>query len=217
MVSLANLVEVMKNDTTTSPLSPWDRLFPETSRRTVLRDMDLYSPGDSSDSVFLVEKGGIVEIRADGLGITHAVGLSGPGSLLGARLTTTAAVHAVRATALLDSVVRVMDRAGFLQSTLSEPELAAAYMHQLASRLETARHLSETCAAPTTGDHILGVLETVAATFGVSDDGSASIPIQETLLERMTGTPHRLLMAAVHELRLHGLVRIEKDAVRWVL
>lgn len=207
----------MKNVASTSPLAPWDNLFPETSRRIIPGDMDLYSPGDSSDSVFLVEKGGIVEIRADGMGITHAVGLSGPGALLGARLTTTAAVHAVRATAIVDSIVRVMDRAGFLQSTLSDPELAAAYMHQLAHRLETARHLSETCAAPTTGDHILGVLETIASTFGVSGDGATSIPVQETLLERMTGTPHRLLRAAVHELRSHGLVRIEKDAVRWVL
>lgn len=207
----------MRNDKATSPLSPWDTIFPETSRRNVPRELDLYTPGDSSDSVFLVERGGIVEIRADGLGITHAVGLSGPGTLLGARLTTTATVHAVRATAIVDSIVRVMERAQFLQSTLSNPELAAAYMHQLAHRLETARHLSETCAAPTTGDHILGVLETVAATFGVRDDGSATVPVQETLLERMTGTPHRLLIAAVHELRSHGLVRIEKDAVRWVL
>ncbi len=207
----------MKHDTTTLPIAPWDTIFPETSRRNVPCELDLYTPGESSDSVFLVEKGGIVEIRADGLGITHAVGLSGPGALLGARLTTTAAVHAVRATAIVDSIVRVMERAKFLQSTLSNPELAAAYMHQLANRLETARHLSETCAAPTTGDHILGVLETVAATFGVRDDGSATVPVQETLLERMTGTPHRLLIAAVHELRSHGLVRIEKDAVRWVL
>ncbi len=202
----------------TSPLHPWSKIFTEESRRTIPADVDLYSPGETTDEVFLVESGAIVEIRADGYGVTHAVGLSGEGSLLGARLTASnASTHPVRATALVDSVVRCMDRGEFLHATLRDPDLASAYMIQIAHRLEIARVLSETCSARSASDHILGVLRAIASTFGVTHDGQSSIPVRAAILERMTGTPHRILEASMRELSAHGLVNIEKDTVRWVM
>jgi CRP-like cAMP-binding protein len=208
----------MKPDATISPLHPWASIFPESTRRSIPADVDLYAPGDTTDEVFLVETGAIVEIRADGYGVTHAVGLSGVGSLLGARLTATnASTHPVRATALIDSVVRAMERGDFLHSTLRDPDLASAYMIQIAHRLEVARVLSETCSARSASDHILGVLRAIASTFGVTTDGRSMVAVRADLLERMTGTPHRILEASMRELSAHGLVNIEKDAVRWVM
>jgi hypothetical protein len=43
------------------------------------------------------------------------------------------------------------------------------------------------------------------------------VAVRADLLERMTGTPHRILEASMRELSAHGLVNIEKDAVRWVM
>ncbi|MCX6139274.1 MAG: Crp/Fnr family transcriptional regulator [Candidatus Kapabacteria bacterium] len=207
----------MNSSKPSSPLAPWDSAFAERSRLHVARNVDLYAPGDTSDSVYLVESGAIVEIRTDATGVSHAVGLSGPGSLLGARLTTGHQLtHSVRATALIDSVVREMKRDDFLHATLLNPDLSTAYMREMSKRLEAARILTDTCSASTTGDHILGVLHAIATSFGVGRNGSSSVSVRNDLLEQMTGTPHRLFEATIHELGSHGLVQLEKDGVRWV-
>lgn len=207
----------MKFLTPQSPLAPWDVAFTEQSRRYVGRNEDLYAPGDASDSVYLVERGAIVEIRADASGVSHAVGLSGLGSLLGARLTIgNTSRHSVRATALVDSVVREMTRSDFLHATLLNSDLSSAYMREMSHRLEATRMLTDTCSAITTGDHILGVLHAVALSFGLDESGSSVVSVKEDLLERMTGTPHRIFVATIHELQSHGLVHLEKEYVRWV-
>jgi CRP-like cAMP-binding protein len=144
--------------------------------------------------------------------------LSGRGSLLGSRL---AATHirstSVRAITIIDSTLRAMQRTDFLRATLGDPDLARAYMRQLARRLEVARHLSEVCSSPSAGSHILGVLHTVADVFGVESNGTSSVPIPSTLLERMTGTPNRIIEVTLRELRSHGIVELERDTIRWVM
>jgi len=198
--------------------NPWLSIFAEASRFELPRESDLYAPDEPSDRIFVIERGAVVEIRTDHVGTSHAVGLSGRGSLLGSRL---AATHirspSVRAITLIDSTLREMQRTDFLRATLGDPDLARAYMRQLARRLEVARHLSEVCSAPSAGGHILGVLHTVADVFGIESDGSSSIPIPSTLLEHMTGTPHRIIEVTLRELRSHGIVELERDAIRWVM
>jgi CRP-like cAMP-binding protein len=110
-----------------------------------------------------------------------------------------------------------MQRTDFLRATLGDPDLARAYMRQLARRLEVARHLSEVCSSPSAGSHILGVLHTVADVFGVESNGTSSVPIPSTLLERMTGTPNRIIEVTLRELRSHGIVELERDTIRWVM
>lgn len=198
--------------------NPWLSVFPEASRFVLPRECDLYAPGEASDVVYYNERGAVVEIRTDHAGTSHAVGLSGPGSLLGARLAATNSPNtSVRATTLTDTMVRVMQRSSFLHATLRDPELARAYMTQLARRLEVARHLSEVCSSPSAGDHILGVLHTIADVFGVDTNGASRIPVPSSLLERMTGTPQRIIDATLRELRTHGIVELERDAIRWVM
>lgn len=208
----------MAHSTSSSLLSPWDSLFSESTTRRIPRDIDLYAMGERSEDVILVESGAIVEIREDGSGVTHAVGLSGPGSLLGARVTANnVATSSMRAIALADCVVRTMKRGDFVHATLCSPDLSISYLEFLARRLETTRKLTESCYAPSISDHVLHVLQTIATTFGVDQNGASSIAVRHTILERMTGTPHRVLVAVVHELGSHGMVQIERDAVRWIL
>jgi CRP-like cAMP-binding protein len=114
-------------------------------------------------------------------------------------------------------MVRVMPRSVFLHATLRDPELARAYMTQLARRLDVARHLSDLCSRPRADDHILGVLHTIADVFGVDTVDGSSIPVPSSLLERMTGTPRRIIDATLRELRSHGVVELERDAIRWVM
>lgn len=198
--------------------NPWLSIFAEASRFELPRESDLYAPGEPSDRIFVIEHGAVVEIRTDHVGTSHAVGLSGRGSLLGSRL---AATHirspSVRAITLIDSTLREMQRTDFLRATLGDPDLARAYMRQLARRLEVARHLSEVCSSPSAGGHIVGLLHTVADVFGAEPNGSSSISIPSTLLERMTGTPQRIIEVALRELRSHGIVELERDAIRWVM
>lgn len=198
--------------------SLWLSVFPQDSRFAFPREYDLYAPGEASDVVFFIERGAVVEIRADQIGTSHAVGLSGPGALLGARLAATNTGNmSVRATTLTDTHVLSLDRAQFLHATLRNPDLARAYMTQLARRLEVARHLSEVCSSPRAGDHILGVLHTVADVCGVDTNGRATIPVPSSLLERMTGTPRRIVDATLHELQTRGIVELERDAIRWIM
>lgn len=206
-------------NTLLSPLdNPWLSIFAEATRFELPRESDLYAPGEPSDRIFVVERGAVVEIRTDHVGTSHAVGLSGRGSLLGSRL---AATHirstSVRAITIIDSTLRAMQRTDFLRATLGDPDLARAYMRQLARRLEVARHLSEVCSSPSAGSHILGVLHTVADVFGVESNGTSSVPIPSTLLERMTGTPNRIIEVTLRELRSHGIVELERDTIRWVM
>jgi CRP-like cAMP-binding protein len=206
------------NTTTSSLDNPWLSIFAEASRFELPRESDLYAPDEPSDRIFVIEHGAVVEIRTDHVGTSHVVGLSGRGSLLGSRL---AATHirspSVRAITLIDSTLREMQRTDFLRATLGDPDLARAYMRQLARRLEVARHLSEVCSSPSAGGHIVGLLHTVADVFGAESNGSSSISIPSTLLERMTGTPQRIIEVTLKELRSHGIVELERDAIRWVM
>lgn len=194
-------------------IAPWERIFPEASCRLIPKDVDVFGLGDSSDYVYLVERGAIVEIRSHDPYTTHAVGLYGPGTLLGGRLTSTPVVHTTRATALVNSAVRSLERGEFLHALLRDHELADAFMKELTRRLETAQKLSETCQAATSGEHILGVLHTLATTFGTNALGHSTIALDESILERMTGMPHHLLVATVEELRSHNLVLLENVGI----
>ncbi len=197
---------------------PWLSVFPEDSRSALPRECDVFTPGDAYDDVvYCVEHGAVVEIRTDHVGTSHAVGLSGPGALFGSRLGATLTSNAsVRATTLVDTVVRSMNRNVFLHTTLADPELVRAYMTQLARRLELVRQLSALCSTRSSGEHILGVLRTVANVFGVDAAGSSMISVPSLLLERMTGTPHRIVDAALRELRSNGLVELDRDTIRWI-
>ncbi len=198
--------------------SPWLSVFPETSQITLPREYDLYVPGEASDEVFLIVSGAVVEIRTDHLGTSHAVGLSGIGALLGARLSVANSIDvSVRATTLTETKVRVTQRSAFLHSTLRDPDLARAFMKQLARRLEIARQLSEVCSSPSACEHILGLLHTVANVCGADPKGTSNVAIPSGLLERMTGTPKRIVEASLSELRSHGIVELERDAIRWVM
>lgn len=229
-ILLTNLTKVIVNAATslhvvgvsnlppTSTENLWLSVFPAASRFVLPRECDVYAPGDASDVVHYIERGAVVEIRTDHVGTSHAVGLSGRGSLVGARLAASNNYNtSVRATTITDTMVRVMQRSAFLHATLRDPELARAYMTQLARRLEVARHLSDVCSNPNAGEHILGVLHTIADVFGVDTDDGSSIPVPSSLLERMTGTPQRIVDATLRELRSHGIVELERDAIRWVM
>jgi len=196
--------------------SSWERIFPEKSRRVIPKEADVFSAGDILETVFLVERGAVVEIRTDEFGASHAVGLSGPGTLLGGRLTSSSfARHTTRATALVESTLREISRSDFLHALIQDPELSDAFMKQLSQRLETAQALSATCESATSCEHVLGVLHEVATIFDTNNDGKSTIGIDEALLERMTGMPHGLLVATVEELRSKDLVFLEKDTIRW--
>lgn len=197
----------------------WLSVFPEESRSAFPGECDVFTPGDAYDDVvYFVEHGAVVEIRTDHIGSSHAVGLSGPGALFGPRLgATLSSSTSVRATTLIETVVRSMNRSVFLHTTLGDPELARAYMVQLARRLELVRHLSALCSTRDSGEHILGVLHTVANVFGVDAAGTSTIPVPSTLLERMTGTPHRIIDATLSELRSNGLVELDRDRIRWIM
>lgn len=198
--------------------SPWLSVFPEASQIALPCEYDLFVPGEASDKVFFIVSGAVVETRTDHLGTSHAVGLSGIGALLGAHLSIASIRDkAVRATTLTEASVRVVPRSAFLHSTLHDPDLARAFMTQLARRLEIARQLSEVCSSPSACDHILGLLHTVANVCGADPKGTSNVAIPSGLLERMTGTPKRIVEASLRELRLHGIVELERDAIRWVM
>lgn len=201
-----------------SPATPWLSIFPESSRFELSREHDLYTPGNDSDLVFVVEHGAIVEIRTNRAGTSHAVGLSGREALLGSRLSvTTAEPSNVRAIALTDTVLRAMKRTAFLHTTLRDPDLVGAFMTQLARRLEVARLLSEVSSSASVGDHIRGIFSTTSKILGTATSGASSIAIPSALLERMTGTPHRIVDTALHELQSHGFIELERDAIRWLM
>lgn len=198
--------------------SPWLSVFPEASQIALGCEHELYAPGEASDVVFFIVSGAAVEIRTDHLGTSHAVGLSGIGALLGAHLSVDGSIEkAVRAITLTETTVRITKRSAFLDSTLRNPDLARAFMTQLARRLEIARQLSEVCSSPSASNHILGLLHTVANVCGADPKGTSNVAIPSGLLERMTGTPKRILEASLSELRSHGIVELERDAIRWIM
>ena len=209
----------MQNSNRYSSNPIWLSVFPEESRSALPRECEIFTLGESTDDVvYFVEHGAVVEIRTDHVGTSHAVGLSGPGTLFGSRLGATLISRtSVRATTLIETVVRSMNRSVFLHTTLGDPELARAYMIQLARRLELVRQLSAVCSTGDSGQHILGVLHTVANVFGVDDAGTSMIPLPSSLLERMTGTPHRIIDLTLSELRSNGLVELDRDTIRWIV
>lgn len=197
---------------TIGPLHPWDEIFSEDSRREVQTGEDLFSPGEIADRVFLVEEGALVETRADKEGASHAVGLLGPGSIIGIRMTSAGgALHEVRATALAPSIVRSIERDVFLHEALKHPELSSALLRDFAHRTEITRRLTDACHQSTTGKHVLDLLAAVESTFGRDHDETIGVP--PALLERMSGCPWVMVRRALGELRDQGLVIVDASGV----
>ncbi len=174
---------------------------------------DLFAPGSVADRVYLVEEGALVETRSDKEGASHAVGLLGPGSIVGARMTSAGGgLHEVRATALTPSVVRSLDRESFLHEALKHPDLASALLRDLAHRTEIARRLTDSCHQTSTGKHVLDLLEVVETTFDGTHSQEFGVPM--ALLERMSGCPWVMVRRALGELREQGLVEVNASSVR---
>jgi len=196
-------------------LAPWDTIFPEATRVTYRSGEDIVSAGHEVDRIFWVEKGAVVETRTDNAGTSHAVNLSGPGSLIGMRLTSTGSgIHEVRATALSETVLRSMPRDEFLGMAMRRGELASAVMHDLARRTEIARRLSDSCNCTSTSRHVLDVLEVVSLTFGQDAAGTSTVAVPAALLERMTGCPWLLIRSSLTDLQVNGQVELGADGVR---
>ncbi len=198
---------------TIEPLGPWTAIFAEETRQRVAMGEDLFAPGSVANRVYLVEEGAIVETRSDKEGASHAVGLLGPGSIVGARMTSAGGgLHEVRATALTPSVVRSLDRESFLHEALKHPELSSALLRDLAHRTEIARRLTDSCHQTSTGKHVLDLLEVVETTFDGTRDQQFGVPM--ALLERMSGCPWVMVRRALGELREQGLVEVNASSVR---
>ena len=196
-------------------IAPWDEVFPASSRQSYRAGQDIVSAGQEVDRIFVVESGAVVETRSDQGAASHAVNLSGPGSLIGLRMTSTGAgIHEVRATALTDTTLRSLSREDFLGQAMRRGELASAVMHDLARRTEIARRLSDSCHSTSTAKHVLDVLEVVSSTFGQAPDGRSSIAVPPALLERMTGCPWLLIRKSLADMQSTGKVILENDGVR---
>lgn len=203
----------MTAQTTIEPLEPWITLFAEDSRQSLAMGEDLFAPGSVADRVYLVEEGALVETRSDKEGASHAVGLLGPGSIVGARMTSAGGgLHEVRATALSPSVVRSLNRETFLHEALKHPELSSALLRDLAHRTEIARRLTDSCHQTSTGKHVLDLLEVVETTLDGTRDQQFGVPM--ALLERMSGCPWVMVRRALGELREQGLVEVNASSVR---
>lgn len=195
------------------PLGPWADIFTEGSRQTLAIGEDLFVPGSVADRVYLLEEGAIVETRSEKEGASHAVGLLGPGSIIGARMTSAGGgLHEVRATALVPSTVRSIERDSFLHEALKHPELSSALLRDLAHRTEIARRLTDSCHQTSTGRHVLDLLQVVETTFDGVPGHEVSVPM--ALLERMSGCPWVMVRRALGELREQGLVEVNASSVR---
>lgn len=196
-------------------IAPWDEIFPISSRQPYASGGDIVSAGAEVDRIYVIEKGAVVETRTDRGTTSHAVNLSGPGSLIGLRMTSTGGgIHEVRATALTDTILRSLPREEFLGIAMRRGDLASAVMHDLARRTEIARRLSDSCQSPSTSKHVLDILEIVSSTFGQEADGLSSIAVPPALLERMTGCPWLLIRQSLSDMQTAGKVVLGNDGVR---
>lgn len=198
------------------PDSPalWEPIFPTESRALYQTGDDVVTAGDEVNNIFWVEQGALVETRIDHGVASHAVNLSGPGSIVGLRMTSTGGgIHEVRITALTTTILRHLPREDFLNVILSRPDLASAVMHNLAHRTELARRLADSAHATSTRQHLLDVLELAHQTFGYAGDGRSNVSIPPALLERMIGTPWLLIRNALAEMQRQGHIELSNNGV----
>ena len=202
----------LSNDTA---ITPWDEIFPSSSRESFVAGQDIVTAGDRVDKIYLIEYGAVVETRADQGETSHAVNLSGPGSLVGLRITSSGGgIHEIRATALAETTLRSLPRDEFLSLAMRRGDLSSAVMHDLARRTEIARRLSDSCHSPNTSRHLLDVLEIVSSTFGQEPDGLSAIAVPPALLERMTGCPWLLIRQSLSDMQTSGKVVLGNEGVR---
>lgn len=193
----------------------WEAIFPVQSRRHYQPGDDIVAAGDEVRLIYWVEQGALVETRNDHGLASHAVNLSGPGSLVGLRMTSTGGgIHEVRITALASTVLRCLPREDLLHSILQRTELASAVMQCLAHRTELARRLADSANAHSTAEHLFDVLDLAHQTFGYHVDGRSAVTIPPALLERMTGTPWLLIREALTEMRRRGRIELCQAGVR---
>lgn len=193
----------------------WEAMFPHESRAVYQTGHDVVAAGDEVNAIFWVEQGALVETRIDQGFASHAVNLSGPGSIVGLRMTSTGSgIHEVRITALTTTILRCLPREDFLHIILRRTDLASAVMHDLAHRTELARRLADSAHADSTAQHLLDVLELAHQTFGYSRDGRSKVSIPPALLERMIGIPWLLIRKALAEMQQQGRIELNGNGIR---
>jgi len=199
----------------TRPLAPWDTLFSPESRITLPRSVDVVSADAIIKGVYLVEAGAVVEIKSDANNASHAVSFCGMSTVIGIPHSADAhATYGIRATTLMQTVLRVVTREEFVYATHHDALLTQAVLHEIARRTQEAGRLTDSCQHDTTAKHVLSILESVASMFGSDAQGRSNAIIPPALLERMCGCPWVMVRGALSELTRRGLVAVDPEGVR---
>ncbi len=187
-------------------------LFANAKRTAVVRGDLIYTPGDSVDRIYVVERGRVKIVRSNAAGLESIVGIRNPGDvfgelswMLGGALRTTSAI------ALDQGEIARIESACFERMLRDDGVLAATFARGIARRLATIeRELTELAGKSVPG-RLVDALGRLAADHGVREpDGTLRIGLSLTHkdLADLIGTSRETLTKELSVLADVGLVRV---------
>lgn len=190
-------------------------VFATSPRRSLDVGEDLYHADDVATSIYIVEHGTIVETRSEGNGRSFAVAIHGPGTVFGYRTLAKSPRRGSRATALVTTVLREMDRHVALELLALDPEFASKMMTDLAKAARQAERMCDAWQWQDLRSTLLFVLREIVNNLE-DHNGNYSYRIDLPLLELMTGCPAPILGKTLQSLQTNGSIQPNDDGYQFV-
>lgn len=183
--------------------------------RAFVRGQSLFSEGDLSDRVFLIERGWVKVACSSADGREVVLALRGPGDVVGEMSTVDGRPRMANAAALDDVQVAVVPAALLTRALASDSAAALDLLGVLASRLRDADRKRFEFATFDTLARVASRLCELAERFGRPVEGGVQVdlPLSQEELASWCGSSREATVKALRSLRELGAVTTGRRAV----
>jgi CRP-like cAMP-binding protein len=210
-IRLLSIVDIFK------PLSEQDieRLDGQLPDRHLERGQIFYTPEDSSEKLFILQKGKIRIFRMTPDGREFTLTIVEAGTIFGEMALTTQQLEGAYAQAMESSQVSTMAREDLERLVLEKPEVGLQIMHVLSERLRRQETRLEDATMKDVRSRLAGIIVLLVESEGVRTNSGYRIPAHHTheSLGTMIGANRVAVTRAFGLLQDEGVVELRRRLI----
>lgn len=172
------------------------------ARKTLAKEEILFLEGESGDALYIVIRGKLRIERISEEGLAQTLGVRGPGEVVGEMAILENIPRTAQVTAATEARLLTLQRSGFENLILTEPQAALAIMKSLSRRLRESANMLLSYRSKTTSGRLLEVLK------GQAEDGLVSVTQSQAALSERVGCTREAVNRGFRQLVEEG--KIEK-------
>ncbi|MBI3975399.1 MAG: Crp/Fnr family transcriptional regulator [Armatimonadetes bacterium] len=178
-------------------------------RRTFRRGTMIFHKDQAGDALHIIESGRVRFFLPAEAGDELTIEVAGPGEVFGELALLDGQPRSASAEALDDTVTQVLGREEFQTYLTASPELAAALIGLLSTRLRHVTDYAESLAFLDVHARVARALLELAGRYGVRGDGiTIDLDLTQTDLATMVGATRERVNRALAAFREQGLVEL---------